>query len=44
MAKELVEEKLELSRVTDHLEEQMFELKNKVTCKKNKENSCTFPI
>lgn len=37
MAKELVEEKLEMSRVTEHLEEQMFELKNKVICKKNME-------
>lgn len=37
MAKELVEEKLEMSRMTEHLEEQMFELKNKVISKKSVE-------
>lgn len=39
MAKELVEEKLEMSRMTEHLEGQVFELKNKVICKKSVEKS-----
>lgn len=30
MAKELLEEKLEMNRMTECLEEEMFELKNKV--------------
>lgn len=34
MAKELVEEKLEMTRMTEYLEGQVFELKYKVICKK----------
>lgn len=33
MAKELVEEKLEMSRMTEHLEGQVFDLNKKVICK-----------
>lgn len=39
MAKELVEEKLEMTRITEHLEGQVFELKNKVICKKEKKKN-----